>query len=328
MQVVMTLGPATADPQLLDRLMPTAARFRLNAAHLPGDALEQWMERLEALYRRAGERRPVVVDLQGAKMRVGRLRRERPMQGRVTLVCQAQDPGEEDRVPVPHPELFAAVRPGERLTLDDARITLEVEAVAQGEIKARVLGGDGPPLRANKGINRPDHPVPFEALSEADARAVQVAGAYPFCQCAFSFVHDGSEAACLRRLTGAPLVAKLERPEALDRAAHIAEAFDELWLCRGDLGSQVGMAALGPLQEAFTARLPGLRVPSLLAGQVLEHMTHHPEPTRSEVVHLYDAARAGWAGVVLSDETAVGQNPVAVCELLERLPFMQTASPA
>ena len=323
MQVVMTLGPATAEPELIARLMDSAARFRLNAAHLPGDELRSWLERLDGIYRGRGESRPVVIDLQGAKMRVGRLKQPRRLGRSVTLVCEEHDPGDEALVPVPHPELFEVVRPGERLTLDDARITLEVAEVAGQHIRAEVLSGEV--LRSNKGINRMEHPVPFRGMAAADRRALELARPFPFCQFAFSFVLDGSEAQHLRRETSAHLVAKLERPEAMEQVPAIAGAFDELWLCRGDLGSQAGLAALGPLQHEFARRIPELEVPALLAGQVLEHMTHHPEPTRSEVVHLHDAARLGWSGVVLSDETAVGQHPGAVRELLRGLPFIQTS---
>ena len=320
MQTVMTLGPATAAPEMIERLMDTAARFRLNASHLPGDELLAWLERLGEVYHRCGASRPVVIDLQGAKMRVARLAHPRRLAGAITLVCEEADRGLDDEVPVPHPELFEVVRPKERLTLDDGRITLEVEQVADRRIRARVVSGEL--LRSNKGINRMDHPVPFRKLTAADRRALEQARPFSCCQFAFSFVLDGSEAASLRQETGAHLVAKLERPEALDQVPAIAAAFDELWLCRGDLGSQAGLAALGPLQHEFARRIPDLEVPALLAGQVLEHMTHHAEPTRTEVVHLHDAARLGWAGVVLSDETAVGKHAEAVRELLRELPFI------
>jgi pyruvate kinase len=130
-------------------------------------------------------------------------------------------------------------------------------------------------------------------------------------EAAFSFVHDGHEATLLRRQGFARIVAKLERPEALGHLGAIDRSFDELWLCRGDLGAQAGLPALGRLQAEVTAALPRLSHPVFLAGGVLAQMVEHREPTRSEVVHLYDVARAGYAGVVLSDETAVGRYPLA-----------------
>jgi len=206
------------------------------------------------------------------------------------------------------------------LTLDDARIELEVREVGGDRLRARVVRNGS--LTAHKGVNRPEHPIPYRALRDRDRAVIERASCYPFCQLALSFVVDGAEAALLREVTDAHLVAKLERTEALQHTEAIARTFDELWFCRGDLGSQAGLAALGPLQRRFAEALPRLSVPALLAGQVLEHMSGGHAPTRSEVVHLYDAACAGWAGVVLSDETAIGRDPVAVARWLSSLPFV------
>ena len=144
---------------------------------------------------------------------------------------------------------------------------------------------------------------------------------WPFTRFAFSFVHDGTEAALLRPLSGHRIVAaKIELPEAMRHLAAIATSFDELWLCRGDLGAQAGLAALGPLQEDFVGQAQGLGKPYYLAGQVLEHMTHFPHPTRAEVVGLHQAMRDGFSGFVLSDETAVGLHPREVAAFLATLP--------
>jgi pyruvate kinase len=115
--------------------------------------------------------------------------------------------------------------------------------------------------------------------------------------------------------TAAYLIAKLERQPAVDQARQIAEAADELWLCQGDLGAELGTRAMAETVHRFAAGLEILSVPIFLAGQVLEHLTEHPTPTRSEVCHLYDALKQGYQGVVLSDETAIGRDPVASCRI-------------
>jgi pyruvate kinase len=110
------------------------------------------------------------------------------------------------------------------------------------------------------------------------------------------------------------LIAKLERqPAVTDEAQSIAEIADEVWWCRGDLGAEVGISAMAELTAGFSRQVASLPVPTLLAGQILEHMTGQPNPTRSEMCHLYDILQAGYAGVVLSDETAIGDDPVAGC---------------
>jgi pyruvate kinase len=109
------------------------------------------------------------------------------------------------------------------------------------------------------------------------------------------------------------LIAKLERPDAVARASAIARSADELWLCRGDLGAEMGLRDMARAAHELSKDVPSLSVPVMLAGQVLEHMTDHESPTRSEVCSLYDALHAGYCGVVLSDETAIGRFPVESC---------------
>jgi pyruvate kinase len=227
---------------------------------------------------------------------------------------------EAGAITVPHPQLYEAVTPGERLWLDDARLEVQVEAVdaAAGTIDAQVLRGGL--LRPHKGLNRPDHPVPCPALSPRDEAMLAVALRHPFCEIAFSFVHDGREAELLSdaRAAGRRLIAKIERAEAFEQLPAIAASFDELWLCRGDLGSQAGIFALAELQRRFADahRASFAEVPTLLAGQVLEHLTQHAEPTRAEVVQLSRIADEGFSGIVLSDETAIGQQIDAVVRFL------------
>ncbi len=109
------------------------------------------------------------------------------------------------------------------------------------------------------------------------------------------------------------VIAKLERPSAMDDAERIAGVADALWLCRGDLGAELGAKAMAEAVYRLSAGVQAMPVPVLLAGQVFEHMTEHPTPTRSEVCAVYDALMKGYQGVVLSDETAIGRDPVESC---------------
>jgi len=174
---------------------------------------------------------------------------------------------------------------------------IEAEALNAGELLPR------------KGVNLVDHPVALEDLTLRDVQHVERAVGYPPVAFACSFMRDGSEAGWIRsRAKGCPVVGKVERRAAIERIESIASQFDELWICRGDLGSQLGMVELARWVGDFRPR--GLGVPVLMAGQVLEHLTSHPEPTRSEVCHLSDLVQRGYAGIVLSDETAIGADPV------------------
>jgi len=314
MKTVFTLGPASESKGLITQLSQTADRFRLNVAHITADGLKTWLERLAEIFTEQGKPLPVVLDLQGAKMRVGDYPRCDYLPEKVSLFL-GQVSEDMTQIPIAHANLFEELKVGDILSLNDARIKLEVIAIQDKRATAKVLTNGG--LSAYKGINRVNHPIPFRQLNAYDQKAVELGLTYPFVQFACSFVLDGKEVSPIRQQIGDRyLIAKIERPEAMRHLSQLDQGFDELWFCRGDLGAQAGLKALGELQAKFIAQFPQLLSPKFLAGQVLEYMTHFPQPTRSEVVHLYDIQQAGFDGIVLSDETAIGQEPVQVAEFL------------
>lgn len=308
-QLVVTLGPASAG--LVGELAGSGATaFRLNASHLGVGALVEWLERVRA----AAPAVPVVVDLQGAKMRVGDCASRRVARGE--RVRFALTPAAPDDVPLPHPELFQAVRPGEVLSCDDDRLRCEVERAEEGLLVARWLG-DGL-LSPRRGLNRASHPVEPRGPGERDL--AQLAAARPFGPVSFawSFMTDGREAAWVREAApGCPVVGKVERAEAVTALDRLLAAVDEAWICRGDLGAQLGPRALARFVADW--RPPASGPPVLMAGQVLHHLAGHADPTRSEVCHLFDLLARGYAGIVLSDETAVGAAPLEAVRVARRL---------
>ena len=313
MHVTCTLGPASSSDKIIAALLKTADRFRLNSSHLTAPQLGAWLKKLRRAYWTASRSIPVVVDLQGAKMRIGRIPETRGLPEKIKFVHSAAS-SRAGVLPVPHAGFFEAIREGDELTLNDARVRVRMEK----NFRATVVTNG--PLSSFKGVNRPAHPLPYPEPSRADLAAIRASLDFEFTQFAFSFVHDGTEAAIIKPLiSGRVLAAKIERPDSMKHLAAIANVFDELWLCRGDLGAQAGIENLGPLQEEFIRTMVKLGRPACLAGQVLEHMSICREPTRSEVVHLYDAARAGFSGIVLSDETAIGRHPAAAALAAYRL---------
>ncbi|MEQ9356356.1 pyruvate kinase [Coleofasciculus chthonoplastes] len=317
MKTVFTLGPASENKRLITQLTRTADRFRLNVAHITAEGLKTWLERLAQIFTEQGKTLPLVLDLQGAKMRVGNYPRCDSIPEKVHLFL-GQFSDDMTQIPIPYKNLFQALSIGDILLLNDARIQLEVIAIQDKRATAKVLTNGG--LSAYKGINRVNHPIPFRQLNSHDQGAVELGLTYPFVQFACSFVLDGKEVSPIRQqIRDRYLIAKIERPEAMHYLSHLDQGFDELWFCRGDLGAQVGLKSLGQLQANFISQFSQLSSPKFLAGQVLEYMTHFPQPTRSEVVHLYDIQQAGFDGIVLSDETAIGQYPAQVAEFLVQL---------
>lgn len=300
LHLIATLGPASL-ARAADLAQEGATAFRLNASHLTPDAARDSVSRVRAALPDA----PIVVDLQGAKMRLGHFD-ERPLEAGSTVRFALHAESLLD-VPLPHPELFAAVHGGETLSADDDRLAFRVGRATPTLIEATVLK-DGV-LRPRKGLNVVEHPVRLSGLPGHDRAFLEALSGFGGLSLAFSFMLDGSEAAWIREaLPGAPVIGKIERAEAIASLADIDARVDATWICRGDLGAQLGMAALG----RFVGSLAPQRFarPMLMAGQVLEHLTRHPEPTRSEVCHLHDLLARGFAGVVLSDETAIGHDPV------------------
>lgn len=297
-QLLATVGPASG-PLVREMALAGATAFRLNASHLSAPALDAAL----ATVRTACPDAPVVVDLQGAKMRLG-LFGPRPVAAGELVRFVLDGP---DGIPLPHPELFVQARPGETLSVDDGRVRFEIVRVSADSLT-------GVPVRdavlhPRKGVNVEQHPVVCTGLSDADREACRMAALHGVRAFAFSFMSTGAEAAWVREaVPGCMVAGKIERAEAADRVETIAAAVDALWICRGDLGAQLGMRRLA----RFVAGVdPGrLAKPVLMAGQVLEHLTEHAEPTRSEVCHLHDLLSRGYAGIVLSDETAIGRDPV------------------
>jgi pyruvate kinase len=302
--IVATLGPASFGlARELARAGATA--LRLNASHLS----PQDLARRAAQARQDAPDLPLVVDLQGAKMRVGDLaEREVPAGTRVRFAVEPASAGD---LPLPHPELFAVAGVGETIGLDDGRLRFRVRERGRGWLEAEALVAGV--LRPRKGVNLLEHPVRLSGLTPADAERLDAVRSLPGVQAAWSFAVDGREAEWVRaRRPETPVVAKIERREAVSALCEIAGRVDAVWVCRGDLGEQIGPAALG----AFVASLEPARLPCpvLMAGQVLEHLTAHREPTRSELCHLHDLVARGYAGIVLSDETAIGLHPVHAVE--------------
>lgn len=341
---IVTIGPGTNAPGMwVDLVDAGATRFRLNTSHMTPDTVERTVRRI----RRADiPQIPIVLDLQGSKWRLGEIEPMELARGEsVELVIgnggdrsvedeysdSAYSDGTVDgtgmnsetisgaagsvrRLPVPHPDFFAAAATGDgTIRLNDARVELLIERAESDLLVCTVHCGG--PVSSRKGVSLPGATYRREELLPRDAEIIGRVMNDPGVTFALSYVRDAVEMERFDRILGGRRrgIAKIERPEAVASAAGIAAHAGEIWFCRGDLGAEVGLRNLAELYVAFNRQIRDLPVPVFLAGQVLEHMTRSPEPTRSEVCHLLDILQAGYAGIVLSDETAVGDYPVECC---------------
>ena len=299
-QLIITLGPASFDS--LDELIRVGIHaVRLNGSHMDARTLEHAVRRI-----RNTSPMGVIVDLQGAKMRFGTFVPRTIHAGQsLTFSHDAHDA--HDTIPVVHPELYRDAHVGDTLRCDDDRIRFRIDEVTSDHINVTCLS-DGV-LHPRKGVNVVEHPVHLDDLSHSDVQQIEAVRPFDDITFACSFMRDGREAAWVRqRAPHAAIIGKVERAEAMDAIDSISASVDAVWICRGDLGAQVGLATMARWIGAFQpASLP---VPTFMAGQVLEHLTHHANPTRSEVCHLHDLLQRGYAGIVLSDETAIGLDPL------------------
>ena len=308
--IIATLGPASRTPAVWQAMFQAGATaFRLNTSHLTLDQLHDWLSRLEPFLAACRPRPPLVLDLQGSKWRIGDIPTRMLSPGQTLELIYGPTAARSDQLPVPHLDFFTAASLGGEIMLNDAKIKLMIESIAATTITTKVLmGGE---ISANKGITYTRSAYRRETLSDKDRAIVEQTQQVPGVRYAVSYVKDAIEMAQYRTLIGsAYLIAKLERQPAIDECAAIAAIADEVWVCRGDLGAELGLRGMAEAVHQITAHVRALPVPVMMAGQVLEHMTDHPTPTRAEVCQLHDALAAGYRGCVLSDEAAIGQYPI------------------
>ena len=321
-KIVATIGPAAERPGVLGKLLRAGVDVvRLNGAHCkPGD-----VRRRVALVRRAERRlgRPVgvLLDLGGPKIRLGVVAGGplRVAPGQTVEMAPRPAPGRPGdaavRVHVTYGALLSDVSPGAEVRIDDGRIRLRVERRSAGSLRATVLVGGA--LRTGAGVNFPDSALSAPALTPKDRRDLREGLAAGIDLVGLSFVRSAAHVEELRRaLSGVPekrrpwIVAKIERPEAVVALTRIAAVSDALMVARGDLGVEIGLAAVPREQARILEAGRAASIPVIVATQMLESMVESPVPTRAEVSDVAGAVHGGADAVMLSGETAVGRFPV------------------
>jgi pyruvate kinase len=269
---------------------------------------------LDKLYKKNKKVKEVIIDLKGAKIRIGKY----PKVNKLPKIIYIKPVDISDNIsiiPLKNENFFNAIKPNDKIYLNDANIILDVIEIKKQEIKCEVIKNGE--LSSNKGINIKNHPIKYRKINEFDKSMILVANKFSFTNFAFSFVLDGSEYKILKKYTNKNITAKIERPESLKFINKINNSFDSIWFCRGDLGAQAGLENLGKLQYEFSKNINKLSKDIYLAGQVLHSLTKFKTPTRTEISALYQIKQEGYKGFVLSDETAIGKNINSLIEFLK-----------
>ena len=324
-KIIATIGPASRSEQIIEQLIKAGVDVcRLNFSHGTHDAHAETFHKIRAVAARATKVVSILQDLSGPKIRTGRLTGGRPIElkdGQTIRIVAGDGEGDAERIYTTYAELVRKTRPGGQLLLDDGKIQLEIERTDGREIVAKVI--EGGMLDEHKGINAPGVQLSADALTPKDIDDLKFGAQLGVDMVALSFVRSADDMWQARQILteiGAPnipLIAKIERPEALDHLEDILKVSQGVMVARGDLGLEMPLEKVPTSQKEITRKARRSGIPVIVATQVLESMRLEPRPTRAEVSDAANAVDDGVDAIMLAGETAVGLYPVRTVETLD-----------
>ena len=329
-KIVATLGPASNTLAAMRALFDAGVDvFRINMSHTDHAMLARLHGQLRQMSEDVGRPIAILVDLQGPKIRLGRLAEgKRQLQEgekiRLMLGETSSDPG---HVPIPHPEIFQAIKQKHALLIDDGRIRLRLLRKADTFAEAMVeVGGE---IKDRKGVNMPDTLLPLSAMTPKDRADLDAALALGVDWVALSFVQRPQDVAEVKKIVAgrAGVLAKIEKPKAMASLEAVLELADALMVARGDLGVELPPEAVPGLQKRITRAARKAGKPVVVATQMLESMIASPMPTRAEVSDVAQAVFEGADAVMLSAESASGAWPVEAVKMMDRIAVSVESDP-
>ncbi|WP_037077112.1 pyruvate kinase [Neorhizobium vignae] len=319
-KILATLGPASSEEAMIQKLHEAGADlFRINMSHASHDLMRTLITRIRSVEARCGRPIGILADLQGPKLRVGKF-----AAGKVTLtpgqtftLDNRDEPGDETRVFLPHPEILEAVKVGHRLLIDDGKLALKAEKADGKSIVCKVVAGTS--ISDRKGVSLPDTLLGVGALTEKDRIDLDAVLATDDVDwVALSFVQRPDDLAEVRKIARGRvgIMSKIEKPQALERIDEIIELSDAVMVARGDLGVEMPIEAVPGIQKQLTRLCRRAGKPVVVATQMLESMITAPVPTRAEVSDVSIAVFEGADAIMLSAESASGQYPVEAVSMM------------
>ncbi len=326
-RIIATVGPATSTPDMLDALLAAGVDIvRLNFSHGTHESHRATIDAIRAAEARGSRFVAILQDLAGPKIRTGRLAGGGPLplaRGDRLVIRTGDQTGGPGEVFTTYAPLAASVAAGQQLLLDDGRLVLRVESTDGHAIRTTVVHGTQ--LGEHKGITAPGVALPSGRLTAKDDEDLRFGLAAGVDMVALSFVQHVSDVRAARAVleevgrSSTPIVAKLERPQAIDQLDAILAEADAVMVARGDLGLEVPLERVPRLQKEITRRARALGRPVIVATQVLESMRKEPRPTRAEVSDAANAVDDGVDAIMLAGETASGAFPVESVETLDAI---------
>ncbi|MGB5693161.1 MAG: pyruvate kinase [Flavobacteriaceae bacterium] len=321
-KIVATLGPATSKKQIIEEMINAGVDvFRINFSHADYQDVRERVAMIRKLDEELGTFTAILADLQGPKLRVGVMSGEVIVEpgDEITFVTGEPFEGNAERVYMNYSEFPRDVNPGEKILLDDGKLIFEVISTNnENEVKAKVLQGG--PLKSKKGVNLPNTNISLPALTAKDVEDAKFAISLDVDWIALSFVRYSQDLIDLQNIIREhgeykiPIIAKIEKPEAVKNIDKIVSYCDGIMVARGDLGVEVPAQEVPLIQKKLVLRAKRARVPVIIATQMMETMITSLTPTRAEVNDVANSVMDGADAVMLSGETSVGNYPIEVIQ--------------
>ena len=324
-KIVCTLGPATATPERVRALVDAGMDIaRLNFSHGTHEDHRRMYEMVREAADASGRAVGILADLQGPKIRLGRFA-DGPVEWRTgdhVVLTSEQIEGTAERVSVTYQALPAEVKSGDRLLVDDGRLALEVTGVEGPDVRCLVV--EGGPVSNHKGLSLPNVAISVPALSEKDTEDLRFALGLRVDLVALSFVRSAEDAKPVHAIMAdagvrLPVLAKIEKPEAVARLEQIVDAFDGMMIARGDLGVELPLEQVPLVQKRAVQLCRENAKPVIVATQMLDSMIENSRPTRAEASDVANAVLDGTDAVMLSGETSVGRYPVLTVRTMAKI---------
>ena len=321
-RIVATLGPASRAPETVVALARAGADvFRLNFSHGSQEDHASAYDAVRAAEREIDRPLGILADLQGPKLRVGVFARGREFleAGSMYRLDMEKTPADARRAYLPHPEIFAALKPGADVLIDDGKVRLRVETCGPEFAELKVIGEGF--VSDRKGVNVPSVVIPLSPLTPKDRKDLAYALRLGVDWVALSFVQRAQDMAELRQLVGdkAAVLAKIEKPAGLDNLDEILDLCHGVMVARGDLGVELAPEDVPVAQKTIVRAARDRGIPVIVATQMLESMITSPAPTRAEATDVANAVYEGADALMLSGESAAGQYPVQAVEMMDRI---------
>ena len=326
-KIIATIGPASSSSEIMEKMMIEGVDvFRINFSHAKDDEVKKVIKRIRNIDKKLSLNTAIIGDLQGPKLRIGKMRKNSSLKigDEIAIDCKSQLVGNSKKLYVNYKNLAKDINEGEKILLDDGKIILKTLSTNKKNlIDAEVIQGGE--VNSNKGFNLPNTKISLSPLTDKDIKDAVLAIKENVDWLALSFVRNKSDIENLHKIIDKyseyriPVIAKIEKPEALKNIDEIIKVSSGLMVARGDLGVELPSSEIPLIQKKLVAKAKKERIPIIIATQMMESMMESINPSRAEVNDVANSVMDGADAVMLSGETSVGEHPVEVIKTMSSI---------